>query len=176
MRERERGTHALLLLTAITSSTPTTTTTTTTTTFSGMDFTGGMLVEILKDGDCTHLFFFGILVAVVASVELLYGSWTGSLGKNPPVLLTLTYLGLISTAFHTTMDCITIFISLFAMVLAKHRPTSKYSYGYCLVVVHWLTSQLRSLRGSLKLFKWSVSLICLLVFGLRGNRKDVGAY
>jgi len=50
-------------------------------------------------------------------IEVFYGSWTSS-------------LGLMSAAFHTTFDFISMVISLAAMVLAKHQPTKKFSYGY----------------------------------------------
>jgi len=56
-------------------------------------------------------------LALVTLIEFMYGVLASS-------------LGLMSAAFHTTFDCISMAISLVAMILAKQQPTKKYSYGY----------------------------------------------
>jgi len=72
---------------------------------------------ILSDRDCKHLLFFIILFAFGTLLQIIFGSLARS-------------LGLISAAFHSTFDCISLIISLAAMILAKHKPTRRFSYGY----------------------------------------------
>jgi len=72
---------------------------------------------IFSDRDCKRLFLFLILLSSVTVIQFVYGSWASS-------------LGLVSAAFHSAFDCISLGISLAAMILGKHRPTRKFSYGY----------------------------------------------
>jgi len=73
--------------------------------------------SIWEEKDYKHLFLFIILMFSVFTIEIFYGSYAGS-------------LGLISAAFHALFHTISLVISLVTMILAKHKPTSKYSYGY----------------------------------------------
>ncbi len=78
---------------------------------------------IWHDRDCKKLFLFILLSIGVILVELSYGSYGGS-------------LGMIAAAFHGCFDCISMTISLAAMVLSKHQPTKRFSYGYVASVLH----------------------------------------
>jgi len=72
---------------------------------------------IFADKDCKRLFLFLAMLSSVTLIELIYGSWASS-------------LGLISSGFHSAFDCLSLCISLGSMVLSKHKPTKKFSYGY----------------------------------------------
>ncbi|PRP76515.1 hypothetical protein PROFUN_15089 [Planoprotostelium fungivorum] len=72
---------------------------------------------IFSDRDCRRLFYFLTLMSTITLIQVLYGTHVGS-------------LGLISAAFHSVFDCLSLVISLTAMVFTKHRPTGKFSYGY----------------------------------------------
>jgi zinc transporter 5/7 len=78
---------------------------------------GHWVTIIWKDKDCKHLFLFIVLMSSVTLLQLVHGSYSGS-------------LGLLSAAFHAMFHSIALAISLAAMVLVKHKPTSRYSYGY----------------------------------------------
>jgi len=80
-------------------------------------YAGQILKTLWSDKDCKRLFIFIILLAIVSTIQLVYGTWAGS-------------LGLITASFHSSFDCISMAISLGAMVLAKHGPTNKFSYGF----------------------------------------------
>jgi len=69
------------------------------------------------DRDAKNLLMFILLSSSFTLMELLYGTSVNS-------------LGLISEAFHTVFDNLAMVISLIAMVLARHEPNSKFSYGY----------------------------------------------
>lgn len=72
---------------------------------------------ISRDRDARRLFLFIILLGFVTFLQLFYGSFAGS-------------LGMLSSAFHTSFELISMIISLIAMVLAKQPASPKYSYGY----------------------------------------------
>lgn len=72
---------------------------------------------ILIDKDAKNLLMFIILSTVFTFVEIIYGASANS-------------LGLISEAFHTIFDIVAMIISLIALVLSRHEPTNKFSYGY----------------------------------------------
>lgn len=72
---------------------------------------------IWMDKDAKNLLLFIILSSCFTVLELTYGTAVNS-------------LGLVSEAFHTIFDNIAMVISLIAMVVARHEPTSKFSYGF----------------------------------------------
>eukprot|EP01117_Protostelium_nocturnum_P012407 TRINITY_DN4580_c0_g1_i1.p1 TRINITY_DN4580_c0_g1~~TRINITY_DN4580_c0_g1_i1.p1 ORF type:complete len:347 (+),score=68.82 TRINITY_DN4580_c0_g1_i1:74-1114(+) len=72
---------------------------------------------IFADKDCKKLFLFVSLLSTITIIQISYGTYVGS-------------LGLVSAAFHAVFDCISLVISLVAMVLSKQRPTPKFSFGY----------------------------------------------
>lgn len=74
------------------------------------------------DKDAKNLFMFILVSTSFTFIELLYGTWYNS-------------LGLISEAFHTFFDNIAMVISLIALVLARHEPNSKFSYGYARIEI-----------------------------------------
>jgi len=76
-----------------------------------------MFRTILGDRDCRRLFYFLVMSSSITSMQILYGTVAGS-------------LGLISAAFHSVFDCLSLIISLVAMVCSKQRPSGEFSYGY----------------------------------------------
>eukprot|EP01116_Phalansterium_solitarium_P003904 TRINITY_DN14747_c0_g1_i1.p1 TRINITY_DN14747_c0_g1~~TRINITY_DN14747_c0_g1_i1.p1 ORF type:complete len:344 (+),score=93.62 TRINITY_DN14747_c0_g1_i1:118-1149(+) len=73
--------------------------------------------NILIDSDAKKLFVFIVLVCCMTLVEIVFGSMTGS-------------LGLLSLGFHSAFDLLCLVTSLAAILLAKHKPTKSFSYGY----------------------------------------------
>eukprot|EP00026_Physarum_polycephalum_P006682 Phypoly_transcript_06733.p1 GENE.Phypoly_transcript_06733~~Phypoly_transcript_06733.p1 ORF type:complete len:298 (+),score=22.14 Phypoly_transcript_06733:812-1705(+) len=69
------------------------------------------------DKEAKNLFMFIILSSTFTCIEIMYGTMSNS-------------LGLISEAFHTVFDNIAMVISLAALVLSRHEPNAKFSYGY----------------------------------------------
>jgi len=78
---------------------------------------GTWLQQIWKDKDCKHLFLFILLMISLSFIEIFYGSFAGS-------------LGLTSAAFQAIFHTIALSISLVSILLAKQKPTIRYSYGY----------------------------------------------
>ncbi|KAG2179640.1 hypothetical protein INT44_006488 [Umbelopsis vinacea] len=72
---------------------------------------------ILENQDSRQIFYFLLLNLSYMFVQLVYGSITNS-------------LGLISDAIHMFFDCLALAVGLFASVMAKWPPNTKYSYGY----------------------------------------------
>jgi len=72
---------------------------------------------ILSDRDCKRVFYFLTLQSSITLLQITYGTFAGS-------------LGLVSAAFHSVFDCLSLVISLVAMICSKQRPTNKFSYGY----------------------------------------------
>ncbi|KAH8548188.1 putative disease resistance protein [Umbelopsis sp. PMI_123] len=72
---------------------------------------------ILENQDSRQIFYFLLLNLSYMFIQLIYGSITNS-------------LGLISDAIHMFFDCLALGVGLFASVMAKWPPNTKYSYGY----------------------------------------------
>lgn len=72
---------------------------------------------ILSDKNTRNLFFFLVINLIFAFVELTYGLWTNS-------------LGLISDSFHMFFDCSALLLGLAASIVAKWKPSDKFSYGF----------------------------------------------
>ncbi|KAG2226677.1 hypothetical protein INT45_001024 [Circinella minor] len=72
---------------------------------------------ILDNQDSKQIFYFLLLNLSYMFVQLAYGVWTNS-------------LGLISDAIHMFFDCLALAVGLFASVMSKWPPNTKYSYGY----------------------------------------------
>ncbi|CAO3668965.1 unnamed protein product [Umbelopsis vinacea] len=72
---------------------------------------------ILENQDSETIFYFLLLNLSYMFIQLIYGSITNS-------------LGLISDAIHMFFDCLALGVGLFASVMAKWPPNTKYSYGY----------------------------------------------
>lgn len=72
---------------------------------------------ILSDRNTRNLFFFLLVNLVFAFVELFYGLLTNS-------------LGLISDSFHMFFDCSALLLGLAASIVAKWKPSDKFTYGF----------------------------------------------
>lgn len=72
---------------------------------------------ILADKNTRNLFFFLIVNLLFAFVELTYGLLTNS-------------LGLISDSFHMFFDCSALLLGLAASLVAKWKPSDKFTYGF----------------------------------------------
>ncbi|ORZ03989.1 cation efflux family-domain-containing protein [Syncephalastrum racemosum] len=72
---------------------------------------------ILDNQDSKQIFYFLLLNLSYMFVQLAYGVWTNS-------------LGLISDAIHMFFDCLALGVGLFASVMSKWPPNTRYSYGY----------------------------------------------
>ena len=57
------------------------------------------------------------LIQMFTFIELLYGTWTNS-------------LGLISDGFHMLFDCAALVVGLYAALMSRWKPTRVFSYGY----------------------------------------------
>lgn len=73
--------------------------------------------NLSKDKECLKLFIFINFLAFLTLLEIIYGLWLNS-------------LSLISSAMHSFFDCISLIITLFAIILSKKKPNKKFSYGY----------------------------------------------
>lgn len=76
-----------------------------------------MLRAILGNRDSRYIFYYLCLNVLFMVVEFVYGLLSNS-------------LGLISDGFHMLFDCTALVVGLFASVMAKQRPTRRFSYGY----------------------------------------------
>lgn len=72
---------------------------------------------VLSDKNSRNLFSFLVINLIFAFVELTYGLWTNS-------------LGLISDSFHMFFDCSALLLGLAASIVAKWKPSDKFTYGF----------------------------------------------
>ena len=75
------------------------------------------LAQILSDDDSRSIFYYLCINLTFAFVELICGIWNNS-------------LGLVSDSFHMFFDCSALVMGLTASVIAKWKPTKKFSYGF----------------------------------------------
>lgn len=93
---------------------------------------------IFADKASRNIFLFLLLNLSFAFVELFYGIWTNSLGKNNLFIKSFSvlikfdffFLGLISDSFHMFFDCTGLLAGLAASVITKWRANERYSFGY----------------------------------------------
>lgn len=91
---------------------------------------------IFADKASRNIFLFLLLNLSFAFVELFYGIWTNSLGKQTNCsrynfsFNYFFFLGLISDSFHMFFDCTGLLAGLAASVITKWRANERYSFGY----------------------------------------------
>lgn len=96
------------------------------------------------DRDAKNLLLYIVVVFLFTLIQIVYGTKEES-------------LGLVAKAFHTLFDCITMMISLAAIVVSRLEPSKRYSFGYDrLEILLGFASGAFLLFVSLFLFKESI--------------------
>eukprot|EP00013_Stygamoeba_regulata_P012997 CAMPEP_0177681774 /NCGR_PEP_ID=MMETSP0447-20121125/30903_1 /TAXON_ID=0 /ORGANISM="Stygamoeba regulata, Strain BSH-02190019" /LENGTH=685 /DNA_ID=CAMNT_0019191229 /DNA_START=78 /DNA_END=2136 /DNA_ORIENTATION=+ len=89
-------------------------------THSFMHMLSDTIREINGNPESRSIFYFLLINLAFMFVEMIYGIWSNS-------------LGLISDACHMLFDCTALAIGLYASVISRWSPTSRFSYGFARV-------------------------------------------